>query len=518
MNRTVVIIGLLFACSLHSGELPSLPLWPSLDEIQRQLRDWQQKHPDRMKLETVAHSKLGHPVHAVRITNPQTDPNDKEHVLITTLHTGVERIGATSALSLIKWLLADETLPQQIRSRQQIVIVPLVNPDGYLAGTFANGAGKDSYTNWTPSGPADPDNMPEAVALRKLMDELQPEVHADIHGMDLGFPGYLLSESSGAAWSNLALRPYHHRIMELMNDAALTEGYASSRLEADAEKLYWGPQLSGIPDIKLWYGRPRPYAALYCYNRHHSLVLASEIAWERSAVLRHGRLLQIGNEIWPGERVPGYPTRVVVGTEMHRLVAWGRNAAERRKSRVELWNKQPQIRIGFANPQMEGRILCLVTTTRKAAKDYLSDPSLDVIAQKLARDPRINLEPIRRQIDHYPKFPGQWGTRPNLALEGGDDATETAMPLESGFAIRMRIPFPRARITDLRLNGHPLDRSQPNSHHIGTDRGFTIVEVPILPERSKTEDLFVITCEYDPLEHREQGWKRPPVNAKSNSQ
>ena len=58
---------------------------------------------------------------------------------------------------------------------------------------------------------------------------------------------------------------------------------------------------------KLWLGRPNVYAAIYCYHHYHTLVSASEVGWERSGLLRHRRLLEIGNETWPGEYYRGYP-------------------------------------------------------------------------------------------------------------------------------------------------------------------------------------------------------------------
>ena len=33
-------------------------------------------------------------------------------------------------------------------------------------------------------------------------------------------------------------------------------------------------------------------------------------------------------------------------------------------------------------------------------------------------------------------------------------------------------------------------------------RGYTHVQINIPPQRTKVEDLFVVTCEYDPQEHR----------------
>ena len=163
-----------------------------------------------------------------------------------------------------------------------------------------------------------------------------------------------------------------------MDEAALEEGYPSDQLESDAERIFGGADL-GINSEKLWNGYrtsatgktqaggSRIYAALYEYNRYHTMVLASESAWERSALLRHRRLLQVGNEIFPGEYYPGYPVRVIMRNTLPMITAYGQTAKERRESRVELWNKQRQIAHGFNNPYMVGRLI-YVCSTSPAAK------------------------------------------------------------------------------------------------------------------------------------------------------
>lgn len=482
------------------------PIWPAFEELQTQLMKWQKAHPKTMKVETLRQSAQGRPVCAVRLTDPEADEASKEHVLITALHSGVERSGTTTVTHLMRWLLSNDELAKQILKRQVIVCMPVVNPDGYVSGSGGNTLGKSPYTDWTLDGPSDPSAMPEAVAVQRVMDELQPEVHADIHGLDLSFPGYIMAESSGAAWSNLALRPYHHRIMELMDEAALAAGYPSCRLEQDAERLFWGPDLNPMSD-KLWYGRPRPYAAIYCYNRYHSLILASEVCWEKSGVARHRRLLQVGNEVWPGEHYPGYPTRVIAGTELHNVVAYGPTAAQRRRSRVELWSKQRQIWIGFANPQTEGLVVCVCATSPQAVGKWLKDTSLTGFLQKLRENPDAGIPAVQRVLEKHPTGSGQWGDRAHLYFEGGGARPEESSPIEHGLSLRLRIPDPKARLQDLRLNGHPLASSETDGYLRWVAQGFTYVQVNVPPQTSRTQDLYVITCEYSPGVRRERRWR-----------
>ena len=141
------------------------------------------------------------------------------------------------------------------------------------------------------------------MAVKQIMDEYQPDLHADIHGTNLDFARYIMFESSATAYSNTALRPYHRDVIRQMDEAALAEGYPSDTAESDAQRLFWGPAVDHMRG-KLWTGQAQVYAAIYCYYHYHTLLTASEVAWEQSGVARHRRLLQIGDEVWPASTPP----------------------------------------------------------------------------------------------------------------------------------------------------------------------------------------------------------------------
>jgi hypothetical protein len=487
----------LLALPATGGDPVTGPQWPPFDALQAQLEAWQRAYPRLCRLEILGQTAQGRPVSAVCLTDTLVDDADKEHVLLTALHSGIERSGATGLFAFMEWLLSADPLAQEILRRQVVVCLPVANPDGYVIGSHTNSLGQHQYNGWTPNGPPSPEKNPEGVAVQQLMDRYQPEVHADFHGIDLSFPGYIMTENSGGSWSNLALRPYHSRIMELMDAAAEAEGFPSEKLEQDAERAFWGPDLDSISG-KLWDGRPHYYAALYCYDHYHSLTLASEILWERSGVLRHRRLLQVGNETWPGEYYPGYPTRVIAKNEFHSVVAYGQNAAARRRSRVELWAKAGQITQGIANPQTEGLLLYLCATSPEAARKWLAAPTLVEFVAGLASRPGVDAAVVRQDLAGYPDGPGQWGAAANLALQGGGTAPGAASPLEHGISMRLRLPYPRAQVQTLRLNGHPIALSETNGYLLWSARGNTYIQVNVPPERSRIDELFVVTCRYDP--------------------
>lgn len=484
--------------------MSEVPLWPSFETLQQQLLHWRRAHPRTVTLETLGETAHGRPLYAATLTDPDADDEHKEHALITCLHSGIERTATTSAFALMEWLLSESPDARETLRRQVVCVMPLCNPDGYELGSHATTTGGNPYGGWTPDGPLNPETTRESVAVQQVMDRLRPEVHADIHGLDLSFPGYMSLENSGASYSNFALRPYHQDIARLMDEAALAEGFPSDLVEQDAERLLWGPELDAISP-RLWTGRPRPYAAIYCYNRYHSLVLASEAMWTQSGLARHRRLLNIGNERWPGEYHSGYPVRIISWNILGQVAAWGETAGERRRSRVELWGKLGQITHGLVNPQREGVVVHVCATSRAAANEWFGDRTVAGFLERVERHPTIAAEPLRRLLAEHPTGAGQWGEVPQLHLVGGEGEGPEA-PLEHGIALRLRIPYRGARLLDLRLNGAPLRPSGTDGFDTWSARGYRFVQVNIPPHRSRTDDLLVLTCRYDPGERRLEGW------------
>jgi len=480
--------------------------WPTYAQIEAQLRAWAADLPGRVCLEELGCTAAGRPLLALRISDAATGDEDKEHVLITANHAGArERTATTGVLSLARWLLGDEALAAEIRRRQVVVCMPVGVPDSYEQELgVQNAHGLNPCNDWTLDGPVDADHHPEGVAVQELMDRYQPEVHSDYHGLDLTFPGHMSIENTGGSYGSSSLRPYHHRLVQLMDEAALQEGYPSDLQEQDGERLLWGPDLEPMAD-KLWSGRPRVFAGMYCYRRYHSLVLHSEVYWERSGFLKHRRLLQAGNEVWPGEAHAGYPTRVVAVQGFNLLAAYGATAAARRRSRVELWNRQEHLVHGTANPNKEGVIVYLCATSARAAQEWLGDRSLKGLADRLAAHPHVDAGPLKALVPEYPDFPGQWGAEANVSLPRVEGGAIEAPPVQHGLCMRLRLPYPAARLVGLQVNGRPAHVSAVDGYQTRAARGWTYVEVNVPPEVTRQQDLFVVTGRYDPGAQRTQG-------------
>ena len=476
-------------------------LWLSFDELTDILTGWSRSHDRFLSLETVSVSSEGRPVHAITMTDPEADDQQKQHVLMTGLHSGLERSGTASLFRLMEWLLSGDETARAILRGERLVIMPVVNPHGYECGLFTNTAGHDPYTAWTLNGPAYPDQMPEAVAVQGVMAQIQPEIHADVHGLDMSFSGYMSMESSGAAYSNLALRPWHAGIVDEMNRAALEGGFPSDRLEQTAQRLYHGPEIDDMSH-KLWLGRPRPFAALYCYHRFHSLISASEEMWDRSGYLRHRRLLEMGIERLPGERHAGYPVNTIMHSILYSIEAYGQTASQRRESRVELWNRLGDLSHGIINPQVDGQVVYVCATSPDAGRLLRSCDSLDRFAEVLRDHPAMDAEPITRLFARYPEGSGQWGDHPNLYVTGGEGEQSGRDTVDRGITLRLRIPYGGALIGDVAVNGRSIPVSEVDGYVEWHDAGFTIIDVNLSPERTRWDDLFVVTCTYDPAEIR----------------
>ncbi|MAG94445.1 MAG: hypothetical protein CMJ48_11945 [Planctomycetaceae bacterium] len=472
------------------------PVWPPYEKIEAVLQHWAERHGGVMALERLGLSRAGRNVHAVHLTDTDVEGADKEHVLLTALHAGLERSAATTVMTIIEWLLSGDPEAQEILRRQVVVCLPVPDPDRYEAGEVS-----PLYGNWNAKGPLNPGEVPEAVYVQQVMDRMQPELHADIHGTNLDFERYIMFECSGTSYSNPALRPYHREIIQEMDEAALTEGFPSDRAESDAERVYQGPGLAGMAE-RCWIGQPRFYGAIYAYYHFHTLVAATEVAWERSGLLRHQRLFEIGNEVRAGEYYPGYPTRAILGNTHARLTAYGQTAKQRRASRVELWNRMSEFRFAAVDPAVEGKALCVLSTSASADANYLTEPTLAAVAERLQKHPQMDGAKITQFMAGWPagqNHPQAWFP---LQRRSAAPQSKPHKPIEHGACLRLRIPYDKAEITDLRLNGHPVKPSPVDGCVSWKSQGSTYIEVNLTPKRLKEEDLFVLTCDYDPRERR----------------
>jgi hypothetical protein len=213
------------------------------------LTHWRQKFPKTMSLESRGISGQNMPVYLLKITDSTVPAADKQVCLITTLHSGPERTGTTGALAFAEWCLSDDPLAVETRRKQIILVMPCVNPLAmFYTDRFRNEHGVDPYTGSGRIGKlwdvksltlTKPEDAPELTAVLSVIDDYQPEVHADLHGTGLQeyapaqlgsrrmYHGQIMTEVTGGAYSNYALRPWDWRVTEAMIDAGRAAGFPS---------------------------------------------------------------------------------------------------------------------------------------------------------------------------------------------------------------------------------------------------------------------------------------------------
>lgn len=490
----------------------------TLKEYTETLKYWEEKYPDWVQVDRIGVTLEGIPIPLLKITDQKIDDKQKQVCLMTALHGGPERSGTTTIMHFIEWLVSNDPAAQETRKNQLLLIIPIINPYAYFeTDRFGNSQKIDPYTgggtnNWDLKTLQfkHPKKSPEVMAVLSVMDQFQPDVHVDVHGTGLQeyspdqlgsrerYRGQTMFEVTGSAYSNVSLRPWDWRITEAINQAGKQAGYGYDRFEADAQRLFWGNQLSAMSK-KLWLGTPQFYTAHYGYAHYHTMIMAFEVGWEQSGLARLKGLMNIGNAKWKDEYFPGYPVNRLQGYIGHFVSAWGSTPQARRQSRVELWKKQPRFSQAVLYPQTTGRDTYIIATSANSAELLSAD--IPEFLENIKSIPSVNQSAIKTIFEAGPEI--------KLAVSKGSSAAEKETPIEHGVSFQLRIPYRKPDLADLRLNGHLLEESATDGYVSWYGDGFTYLQVNVPPEKSKANDLYIITALYHPREQRAYGWKPP---------
>lgn len=486
----------------------------SAAEYDATLHYWAATHPDRCVLSERGKSDDGYPIYLLDLTDRAAPDDGKQRVVVTGLHQGPERSGATTILHFVEWLLSPDPEAQETLKRQRVLVMPIVNPHGFFAvESNGNAAGLPVYDGARGKmfdiptlKLRQPEQTPELRAFLGVMDEFQPEVHADIHGVNQAFPGQLVFETAGSAGSNHALRPWDARLPDAMIAAAREAGYPSDRWEADAQRMLWGPELEPHA-AKLWMGRVFFYPATYGYMRYHTLPVLTENGWEEGGVARLRGLLRVGNSESDLQPYPGYAVNRMKMIGGHFLATYGDHAAARRKSRFELWNRQGGVALAMLYPQCDCRALfaCAVTPEARTALSPTDTKNSALTAsefvERMKALPTMNGQAIETFV--------RAGPETKLYLEPALDPASDA-GLEHGLTILLRLAYAKPELLDVRLNGQRIPRSESDGYQVWCGDGFTHLQFNVPPETSRKTGLYIASVAYKPEVQRSYGW-RPPA-------
>jgi hypothetical protein len=198
--------------------------------------------------------------------------------------------------------------------------------------------------------------------------------------------------------------------------------------------------------------------------------------------------------------VPGYPVNRVTSHVGHFVTAYGRNASERRRSRVELWNKQGGYSQLLLYPSYAGRDMYVCAVTAKGV-DAL-DQDIGKFLGNLKTMPGLRADVIEKFVRAGPEV--------RLGKKAGDAAVAKAnTAVENGIGFRLRVQYRKPELLDLRVNGALLAESATDGYEAWFADGFTQVQINIPPEKAREQDVFVITCAYRPDADRHYGWAPP---------
>ena len=460
---------------------------PTLAELERGLKNWAAALPDRLRVEAAGYTPEGHSIWLCEISDFSVSDENKQIALFTTCHAATEKNGVTSVLRLMKFLLSDEPLAVEIRHKQRVMLMPCNDPAGYEK----DGRVRDVYyAPWEWAGVTDREQFPEAAVLQDVIDTLLPDVLVGVHG----FSGaeQLMWESTGISWTGGFARSFDPHVPWLMDQAADDAGFFLTKGEVSNGTLLATAPVPGANEhFYLRCGKVLPMA--YAYHNAHTIGMTMEVGFEESAVVRLKRLLELGHDIYRGERLPGYPVNQVGCRGSMAISAYGATAEQRRASRVELWRRAGQLFFGVAHPEERGRMAAFFGSNPAEVLPILGDRRLEAVLNNLRDHSGYN----------WPVLTGFFGNIRSVRVGGLDPLapTATADPLQHGVNLRLLLPYPDAKLTHLALNGTNL---KPNDYFVYHNPG-TIVEIPIAPEEHPPP-LQIVTCRYETRTCRRSGF------------
>lgn len=487
---------------------------PSMLQYMGIMNYWQQQHPDYYSLETLALSLKSKPIYLAKITDSKTPDDNKNIILITSFHSGAERTGSLAVINFMEWLLGDSSSAVESRKKNIILVMPLVNPDGFFGAEsnfntkhidpYSAGRGRDfDIPNLKLKNP---ENSPEISAYIAVCDKYKPDFHIDVHGVALHRNGHLQPSSIGSAFSNSALRPWDDRINELMMQAGNKAGFGYHRMEQSAQRMFYGPQFKELQDY-CWWGNPYFYTAMYSYFKYHTMISTIETTWNGAVVYPLIGLLEKANSGFSPGPVKDFKVNVLKTSGNVSLFAYGDTKAERRASRVSLWHKQLNCAIGSLYPDYDNYFMALVAYGKEGLKSLTGGGSSGRWGQITKEKLLENISGIKyidaAPIKEFLKYSCPRAIK-FLYEKSGNVGDETY--LNEGISLIYRISYPDPEILDLRLNGKELKPGTRDGYQKWYEDGFTFLKINIPPERCSRENVFLLSCAFKPREQRTYGW------------
>jgi hypothetical protein len=334
----------------------------------------------------IAHKKVlgkspdGWDIPAIFVTNRDVGDDHKQIAVVTAARHGQEFGARVVGPEILHFLAGGEA--KEIRDTQLVIVVPVVNPEGFVLNKFFS-----SMTSLTET---------ERVVLGDLFRSYPPDMIIDFHslGKDMG-SRYDVGDMEVIIPANTTRwamdEEIHQHVAQKMLDAAEEAGwpYEVHTLEDLAAYYFGGRKIGNMPwssmkekvftlhmqDFHDNYDvseesalNPLPsgpgktaytnYTSGPAYMKWHSLVFgletnhgaldkAGDVA--ESGMVPCAALLKMGSARFPWEKDRGYPVNILHGDFRVSIRPVGDNAAERRASRIKIWGERDH----FNHPHRE---------------------------------------------------------------------------------------------------------------------------------------------------------------------
>ncbi len=209
----------------RARSLPELDGFPTVDELLERVEALHTAFPDLLTVRRVGTSRLGEPIPAytlsVRAGEDAASGDQTTCLLVGGIHPN-EPIGSHTLVRLLEDLLHDDSL----RERLGVVwhVIPCIDPDGMRLneGWFDDAFDAETYFREFYRPPGDEQvewtfpidykkkyfdaTLPETEALRRVIDDVRPDLYIPLHNSETGGAYYYLSPAAGD------LAPLLHRL------------------------------------------------------------------------------------------------------------------------------------------------------------------------------------------------------------------------------------------------------------------------------------------------------------------
>lgn len=351
---------------------------------------------------------------AILVTNGDIADDLKQIAVVTAARHGQELGARVVAPQILHFLAGEEA--REIRDTQLVIVVPVVNPEGFVLNQFCSS--RTSLTNT------------ERLILGNLFRAYPPDMIIDYHSLgaesgstyDIGDMEVILPANT-TRWA--MDEQIHLHVAQKMVDAAEKAGwpYEIHTLEDLAAYYFGGKEVGNTPwsslkeklfvlhmqdaddnydipeDAYLNRSKPQPARSTYtnytcgpAYMKWHSLVFGMETNHHaipdagplaESGAAPCAALLKMGSGRFSWEKDAGYPVNILHGDFRVSIRPVGNNAAERRASRTRVWAERHH----FNHPQ---RVMKDLDTTLARVRYFGKDLPMEFALCLRMRQNRIS--------------------------------------------------------------------------------------------------------------------------------